>query len=253
MPRDVHRETAPGRAWRRFQETFVGVGGAGWVVLWGAAASAASVWLSEGRSVNERVAIAFGFALLGAVVAAVLWYVALLLMAPYRQRDDARHDLALARAELVGRQERFFPDVGITAERALSHLAPSPGILGDEDKTLIGVRVRFINREAKNVVLTFSASVQVEKPFRRKDSLASAGPYANKRLPDEIEDPLTLPAENVREGALYFVFDHSTDFVFGKDISKEDVLDQLGQIQITATDLLSELSKTVEVEGPIWR
>ena len=39
---------------------------------------------------NDRILIASGFALLGAAVAATTWYLGLLVMAPYRQRDDAR-------------------------------------------------------------------------------------------------------------------------------------------------------------------
>jgi hypothetical protein len=62
-------------------------------LLFGAAASAGSTWLSEGRSVNERAVIAFGFGLIGAGAAAGVWYVVLLVCAPYRQRDAARKEL----------------------------------------------------------------------------------------------------------------------------------------------------------------
>jgi hypothetical protein len=76
------------------KETFAGFGGGAFALLLGATASAASTWLSEGRSLNTRVLIAFGFGLIGAVAAATVWYLTFLAVAPYCQRDAARRDLA---------------------------------------------------------------------------------------------------------------------------------------------------------------
>src|SRR5438067_3975485 len=93
---DIHGESAPSRAWRRFKETFFGVGGSALALLLGAAASAGSTWLSEGRSLRVRILIAFGFGLIGAVAAGSAWYAALFLKAPYSQRDAAREELSSA-------------------------------------------------------------------------------------------------------------------------------------------------------------
>lgn len=98
LPRD---ETAPARAKRGFRETFAGVGGGALALLFGAAGAAGSTWVSEGRSLNERVFIAFAFVIVGGLAAASLWYLVLLLTAPYRQRDEARAEVAEATKEVA--------------------------------------------------------------------------------------------------------------------------------------------------------
>jgi hypothetical protein len=52
--------------------------------------------------VNARVLIAFGFGLIGAVAAGLIWYLVLLVLAPYRQRDDAR----ASRVELITKLDK---------------------------------------------------------------------------------------------------------------------------------------------------
>jgi hypothetical protein len=59
--------------------------------------------LAFGRALFERADfIAIGFALVGGVVAALIWYLVLFVLAPYRQRDDARK----GRTELLAKLNR---------------------------------------------------------------------------------------------------------------------------------------------------
>jgi hypothetical protein len=71
---------------------------------------------------NDRILIASGFALLGAAVAATTWYLGLLVMAPYRQRDDARE----ARIALLQKLDDK-ADLEATGEKVLtSVIRPKP-------------------------------------------------------------------------------------------------------------------------------
>jgi HAMP domain-containing protein len=113
-------ETALRRAVREFPGPFLGLRGFAWSAICGAVAVGASIYLSAQHSTGAQVAIGVALFLGGVGFAALSVFAALWVTAPIRQRDEARDELAKARASAK------FPNARIDV-KALGHMRTRDG------------------------------------------------------------------------------------------------------------------------------
>jgi hypothetical protein len=158
------------------------------------------------------------------------------------ERDEARRLATRSQAELP------FPDVLLKAGPPLVIETRDSASFVRERETLITVRMSVTNREmARRAILRFSAFA--DRPELRPGVTRLSRADAREFPPPAfLPDPVKLEPLDYVEGEVLFVWDHSMDFVWGKDLSEEDVIDRLmPALHINAKDEVS----TVKVEVPL--
>jgi len=245
MEADLHTESAFARTRREFAPAFLGLRGVLWSVLWAAVAIGATIYLSPNHSMGAQVAIGVGLFLAGIGWAALTLFGALWVTAPARQRDEARHALALARAE----REEGFPDVHLKTGSPLLIETTESKMFPGHRETLIVVTVTATNREIqRRAILAFSAHVTFPKPRLSVQKLSRT--YEDDPHPHFIPDPLKLDAQDHRKGEVAFLWSHDMDFLLGRDKSEEEVLDfVMENLRLNATDHISSVSIDLDLPG----
>jgi hypothetical protein len=146
---------------------------------------------------NERILIAAGFALLGAVVAARTWYLGLLAMAPYRQRDDAREDpIALLRklddrADLEGSLKAIADRllVGVELKASAKHLSINEGERFQQSLAeWSDGNVNLLERIAPGFVADYKSAEEPVELFVTR----TTGTYTSKYLPHDAQVEVKL-------------------------------------------------------------
>jgi hypothetical protein len=178
----------------------------------------------------------------------------------YKETEDLRGQLGdalLANEGLAAENEQLqaeldrllplskFPDLVIKTDTPL-HIGTKDGTFGRE--SLIAVKILVVNREReRKAILRFPAHVQTHKPVA---SIRKLGRTIETAHPDFLPDPLKLSPQDTAEGEVLLTWDHTMDFVVGRDLSEEQVIEWvIEHLSVNALDELSGVSVNLNVGG----
>lgn len=163
------------------------------------------------------------------------------------ERDEARWLATQSQAELP------FPDVLLKASPPLVIETRDSTSFVRERETLITVKVSATNREpARRAILRFSAFA-VRPELRPGVTHLTRGADREFPPPAFLPDPLKLEPLDYVEGEVVFVWDHSMDFVWGKDLSEEQVIEKfMPELRLNAKDEVSTVAVEVALPEGQW-
>jgi hypothetical protein len=228
-------ESAWARARREFEPAYLGLRGVVWSLLCGAAAIVAQIYLSPGHGPAAQALISVGCFLGGVVIGAITTFAALVLRAPYRQRDEARAEID----ELTAPRE--FPNVYIQSHNFLEVWEDHAGNRGYKHGTA-RPRSRMVvtNREeSRSVSLTFRVS-----------AYNPDGELEANYLPTEqhAEAPLVVAPQDSEAFELSFFLN---EYVIGRiqKIERGVPVIDAEQFRLNVFDLLSQKGIEMEMIG----
>jgi hypothetical protein len=201
--------------------------------------SSSPLWL-------QLFAAAMGTILGFAAAVGVIFAVKAVVFVPVSQRDLARSERDAAKAEIAELQKPSeFPNVEFRAGHPII-LGPqdSATSIGGKGETLIVMRMRVMNREPnRKAIIEFKAGVQTELR-----GVVSTRRVFRGGLEPILPELLKLDPEDVDQGDLCFCWDHDMDFLIGRDLPHDAILQVVADgFHLAAYDHLSTVSVPVEL------
>lgn len=238
---DPLSESARERARRTFGPTVQSWRFVGWLVLCEAAIAGGGIYYSVGLKPWEQAVITAAAIVSAAVVAFGSAFVALWVSAPVRQRDEARELVAQLQAK------PDFPDVRIEARPPLVIETRDSTTFSGQRETVIAVNIKATNRETTRRAILRFCSFAV-RPELRPGVTKLDRIYGRGQSDAFLPDPLKLEPLDFVEGEVCFVWDHSMDFVWGRDLEEDDVIERfMAALHLNVRDEVS----MVRVEIPL--
>jgi hypothetical protein len=243
---DALSESAWRRARRTFGPTVQSWRFVGWLVFVEAVGASIGVYFSVGLKPWEQAVITAAAIFAAATIAFGSAFIALWVSAPVRQRDEARELVAQLQAQ------PDFPDVLFKASPPLVMRTRDSDSLPGRRETPIAVNIGAVNRETtRPAILRFAA--YAIRPELRPGNTKLQRIYRHEQSKGFLPDPVRIEPLDLAEGEVVFAWDHSMDFLWGRDLSEDDVIDRfMAALHVIAKDEVSTISVEVPLPEGQW-